>query len=235
MDFALSLVTRRKHSRTQSGNTNCTSPSAQTPYIYLLTRLSFVPHDLSGLINLLGGPEEFINRLDFLHTSGLTNIGNEPSFLTVFMYHYAGRPALSTQRVHTYIPAFFNASTIGLPGNDDSGAMGSFTAFCMTGLFPNPGQNVYLISPPFFESVSFTHPGTSKTATIKNVGFDPTYNNVYIQNATLNGKLYTKNWIGHEFFTEGMVLELFLGAMESDWGTRAEDLPPSMSVGSIGS
>jgi putative alpha-1,2-mannosidase len=206
--------------------------SLPSPTLALLTAYSFVPQDVASLITLLGGEDEFIKRLDFLHTSGLTDIGNEPSFLTVFLYHYAGRPALSTQRAHTYIPSFFNASTIGLPGNDDSGAMASFTAFCMLGLFPNPGQNVYLISPPFFESVSFKYPGASKAATIKNVGFDPSYKNVYIQNATLNGQPYARNWIGHELFAEGMVLELFLGEAESDWGTKDEDRPPSMSVGS---
>lgn len=169
-----------------------------------------------------------------MHTSGLTDIGNEPSFLTVFLYHYAGRPALSTQRAHSYVPSSFNASTTGLPGNDDSGAMASFSAFCMLGLFPNPGQNVYLISPPFFESVSFRHPQSSKTATIRNVGFDPSYENIYVQNATLNGKPYSRNWIGHEFFTDGMVLELFLGPTESDWGTKQQDRPPSMSAGSMG-
>jgi putative alpha-1,2-mannosidase len=194
---------------------------------------SFVPQDVAYLIKLLGGDDEFIKRLDFLHTSGLTDIGNEPSFLTVFLYHYAGRPALSTERVHSYVPEFFNANTTGLPGNDDNGAMASFTAFCMLGLFPNPGQNVYMISPPFFESVSFTYPGAAGPATIRNVGFDPSYKNVYIQNATLNGEPYTKNWIGHEFFAEGMVLELVLGEKESSWGTKVEDRPPSMSDGSV--
>lgn len=185
---------------------------------------------MATLIKLLGGPDEFVSRLDFFHTSGLADIGNEPVFLTVFQYHYAGRPALSAHRAHSYIPASFNASNDGLPGNDDSGAMGAFTVFSMTGLFPNPGQNVYLIIPPFFEAVSFTHPETNKTATIRNVNFDNTYKNIYIQNATLNGESYSKNWIGHEFFTEGMTLELTLGSEESSWGTRPEDLPPSLST-----
>ncbi|KAJ9200810.1 CAZyme family GH92 [Paecilomyces variotii] len=190
----------------------------------------YVPHDMASLIKLLGGPDEFVSRLDFFHTSGLADIGNEPVFLTVFQYHYAGRPALSARRSHSYIPASFNASNDGLPGNDDSGAMGAFTVFSMAGLFPNPGQNVYLITPPFFESVSFTHPETNKAATIRNVNFDKTYQNIYIQNATLNGRPYSKNWIGHEFFTEGMTLELTLGNEESSWGTRPEDLPPSLST-----
>jgi putative alpha-1,2-mannosidase len=61
----------------------------------------FVPHDIAKVIELLGGEETFLRRLDFFHTSGLADIGNEPVFLTVFMPHYAGRPALSTRRVHS--------------------------------------------------------------------------------------------------------------------------------------
>ncbi|KAI9711856.1 MAG: hypothetical protein M1820_002001 [Bogoriella megaspora] len=194
----------------------------------------YVPHDMAGNIELLGGPDQFIARLDYFFSSGLADISNEPVFLTVYSYHYAGRPALSTKRAHGYVPAYFNATTTGLPGNDDSGAMGAFTIFTMIGLFPNPGQNVYLISAPFFESVSITYPGTNHTSTIRNTNFDPTYTNVYIQNATLNGKPYTKNWIGHEFFTQGMTLELTLGSNESSWGTADEDLPPSLSTNSTG-
>jgi putative alpha-1,2-mannosidase len=202
---------------------------------FALTKLrySYVPHDVASLINLLGGPQEFIRRLDYFHTSGLADIGNEPVFLTVFLYHYAGRPALSSSRAQGYISSYFNSTTIGLPGNDDSGAMGAFQAFVMMGLFPNPGQDVYLITPPFFEAVSVTNPITNKTATIRNVNFDPGYKNLYIQNATLNGKRYTKNWIGHDFFTKGWTLELTLGDKESGWGTRIDDIPPSMSTGQM--
>ncbi|KAF8862999.1 hypothetical protein BDZ45DRAFT_584453 [Acephala macrosclerotiorum] len=191
----------------------------------------FVPHDIATLISQLGGKEAFIDRLNFLHESGLTDIGNEPSFLTVFLYHYAGRPGLSAQRVRTYIPDLFNTSTIGLPGNDDTGAMASFTAFCLSGLFPNPGQNVYFITPPFFESISFTNPLNGKVATVRNVGFDPSVEGgQYIQSATVNGESWTKNWIGHEFFSEGWTLELVLGGNESAWGTGQGDVPPSVST-----
>ncbi|KAJ0383251.1 hypothetical protein COL922a_010870 [Colletotrichum nupharicola] len=188
----------------------------------------FVPHDQATLINTYGGPDAFVKRLDFLHDQNITYIGNEPSFLTVFQYHYAGRPALSARRAHFYVPSFFSTAPDGLPGNDDSGAMGSFVAFTMMGLFPNPGQDVYLITPPFFESVEIKHPQTGKTAKIRNVNFDPTYRRIYIQSATLNGEPYRKNWLNHTFFTEGMELVLTLGRRESDWGTRIHDLPPSL-------
>ncbi|KAI6380848.1 hypothetical protein MCOR25_001517 [Pyricularia grisea] len=189
----------------------------------------FVPHDQAKLVTTYGGPSEFVRRLDFLHDRNITYIGNEPSFLTVYQYHYAGRPALSAKRVHFYIPRFFSPTAAGLPGNDDSGAMGSFVAFGMLGMFPNPGQDVYLITPPFFRAVNITNPDTGKTARIKTVGFDTEYKNIYIQSAKLDGKPYDKNWIEHSFFTEGKELELTLGPRESKWGTKVEDLPPSLS------
>jgi len=178
----------------------------------------------------MGGEEAFISRLDYFHASALADISNEPVFLTVYLYHYVGRPGLSTHRIHTYIPSSFRATTDGLPGNDDSGAMGAFFFFSVLGLFPVAGQNVYLISAPFFEEVSIQSPLTGKTATVRNVGFDPTYKKIYIQSAKVNGRPWTKSWIGHEFFTEGWTLELVLGEKESDWGTAPEARPPSFAA-----
>ncbi|KAF7533816.1 hypothetical protein G7054_g6768 [Neopestalotiopsis clavispora] len=187
-----------------------------------------VSQQMSTLINLMGGDESFISRLDYFHTSGLADISNEPVFSTVYLYHYAGRPALSTKRLHTYIPSAFNNTNGGLPGNDDSGSMGAFVAFGLLGLFPIAGQNVYLISAPFFEEVSIKNGLTGNTATIKTVGFDPSYVDIYIQSVTVNGEVWTKNWIGHELFTQGWTLEITLGSKESDWGTKIEDRPPSL-------
>lgn len=191
-----------------------------------------VPQDIATLISLMGGEEAFLDRLDYFHTSGLADISNEPVFSTVYLYHYAGRPGRSTERIHTYIPGSFTATNAGLPGNDDSGAMGSFLFFSMVGLFPVAGQNVYLLSAPFFESVSLTHPVTGKTATIRvTSGWDAGYQSIYIQNATVNGQAWSKSWIGHEFFTEGWTVELSLGTNEStSWGTAVGDRPPSYTA-----
>jgi putative alpha-1,2-mannosidase len=190
----------------------------------------YVPQDMASLITTLGGPSTFVKRLDYFHESGLLYIGDEQGFLDVFLYHYAGRPAKSAERAHFYIPSQFNSSVNGIPGNDDSGAMGSFAALTMLGIFPNAGQDVYFITPPFFEEVSIRNKATGKTATIRNIGFDAGYEGIYIQSATLDGVPYTKNWIGHAFFRDGGVLELTLGRNESAWGTGTEDLPPSLST-----
>jgi predicted alpha-1,2-mannosidase len=190
----------------------------------------FVPGDMASLITKLGGRDSFVKRLDFLHESGLLYMGDEQSFLTQFLYHYAGRPGLSATRAHTYIPAQFNTTLVGIPGNDDSGAMGAFASLTMMGLFPNAGQNVYFITPPFFKQVSIRNPQTGKVATIRNKNFDPKYNKVFIQSASLNGAPYTRNWIDHAFFLDGGVLELVLGEKESKWGTEEKDVPPSFST-----
>lgn len=190
----------------------------------------FVPQDMAALVATLGGPETFINRLTFLHKSGLLYIGDEQAFLPVFQFHYGGRPALSSVTAHSYIPSQFNDTTVGIPGNDDSGAMGSFSSLTMMGLWPISGQNVYLITPPFFKEVNVTNGQTGKTATVRNVNFDPTYEAIFIQSATLDGVPYTNNWLTHSFFLDGGVLELVLGKNESSWGTAAEDLPPSSST-----
>ncbi|KAF3384297.1 putative secreted glycosidase [Penicillium rolfsii] len=195
----------------------------------------FVPHDMAALIPMLGGPSNFVKRLDYLHDQNITYIGNEPAFLTVFQYHYAGRPAKSTARVRTYIPGYFSPTPAGLPGNDDSGAMGSFVAMSMMGLFPNPGQSVYLITVPFFESVSIVSPLTGNTATVRveNWSEFSSLNNTggsgFIESAYLNGNPYTRNWVDHDFFTQGQDLVLVLGRNESAWGTGPGDLPPSLS------
>lgn len=186
------------------------------------------------LIQTLGGPTPFINRLTYLHTTSLASITNEPSFLTPFQYHYAARPALSTHRIHSTIRASFAATPSGLPGNDDSGAMGSFLAWAMMGLFPNAGQDVYLITVPFSEEVRVTSPVTGKTARVRveveGGSFDPAHEVYYVQEARLNGERYGRSWVDHGFFGDGGDLVLVLGERESEWGTREEDLPPSLST-----
>ncbi|KAG5950578.1 hypothetical protein E4U53_004814 [Claviceps sorghi] len=191
----------------------------------------YVPHDQATLIPALGGQEEFIRRLKFLHdTPGLFYVGNEQSYLLIYLFHFAGRPGLSSRYAHRYIPSAFNDTVAGIPGNDDSGAMGSFTVLTMMGLYPMSGQNVYLIIPPFFRQVAIKSPATGRTATIRNINFDPEYKNIYIQSARLNGVPFYKSWITHEFFTKGGLLELTLGPVESGWGSGENNIPPSAST-----
>lgn len=190
----------------------------------------YVPQDHKSLIKTLGGREQFVKRLDFLHdTPGLLYIGDEQAFLPVFQYHYAGVPHKSVDKAHFYIGNQFNTTSSGIPGNDDSGGMGSFAALTMMGFWPVPGQDVYLINTPFFEEISIKNDITGKVARIINKNFDASYKRKYIQSAKMNGKEWKKNWFQHSFWLEGGTLELELGEKPSAWGTREEDVPPSYS------
>jgi putative alpha-1,2-mannosidase len=215
-------------------NTRTCSPTHEMHSCYFDTRKAtyegspwlysfYVPQDMAGLIKTIGGDDAFNERLDYFHSSGIAYMGNEQSFLTVFQFHYAGKPGKSSQWVHSYIPSQFNSSINGIPGNDDC-AMGAFSSMAMMGFFPVAGQDVYLLTAPFFPEIRLRTRG-ERLAVIKRIG-DP--EGIYIQSAKLNGIEYTKSWISHEFFLSGGVLELVTGPKESStWGVATKDRPPS--------
>ncbi|MBQ3631347.1 MAG: GH92 family glycosyl hydrolase [Prevotella sp.] len=117
-----------------------------------------VPHDVEALVEACGGAEAFRQRLDRFFAQGYYNVQNEPSFLTPCLYHWIGRPDLSVQRVHQILRDNYSDLPDGLPGNDDSGAMSSWLAFHMLGLYPNAGHNYYLLTLPTVDAYSLTLP-----------------------------------------------------------------------------
>ena len=115
-----------------------------------------IPHDVEGLIEACGGAAAFRRRLDLFFLKGYYNVQNEPSFLTPGLYHWIGRPDLSNERIHQIIRDNYTDAPDGLPGNDDSGAMSSWLAFHMMGLYPNAGMSYYLLNVPLFREYTFT-------------------------------------------------------------------------------
>lgn len=114
-----------------------------------------IPHDVPGLIRACGGKKQFRRRLDLFFEKDYYNVQNEPSFLSPCLYHWIGRPDLSTQRIHQIIRDNYTDQPDGLPGNDDSGAMSSWLAFHIMGLYPNAGHDYYLLNLPVVPEYSF--------------------------------------------------------------------------------
>jgi predicted alpha-1,2-mannosidase len=181
----------------------------------------FVPHDVPALIEMTGGKESFRKRLDIFFNNGYFDVSNEPSFLTPMLYHWIGRPDLSSDRVRHTIANHYSSDVDGLPGNDDSGAMSSWLAFHMMGLYPNAGHPYYLIHSPLVEKTAIKLE-TNKTFEIIAHNFSD--KNKYIVSAKLNGKAYDRAWILHEDINKGGTLELEMGAKPRDWGCCI--LPP---------
>ncbi|HEX9600854.1 MAG TPA: GH92 family glycosyl hydrolase [Mariniflexile sp.] len=181
-----------------------------------------VPHDIPEVVARSGGDMSFKNRLDTFFEKELYDVSNEPSFLAPTMYHWIGRPDLSSDRIRTIIKNNFNSSPKGLPGNDDSGAMSSWLAFHMMGLYPNAGQPYYLINAPLIRETTLQlEGGKSFKISTKNLSDK----NKYIKSALLNGKPYNKAWILHEDIVNGGELILEMASKPSSWGTAM--LPPT--------
>ena len=176
-----------------------------------------IPHDVPGLIAQCGGKEKFEERLDIFFDKGFYNVNNEPSFLTPCLYHWIGKPWRSDDRIREIITTHFNDSPMGLPGNDDSGAMSSWLAFHMTGLYPNAGQDYYLIHAPMLKETTF-HLEDGKDFTIRAERLSD--ENRYIQSVTLNGKDYPYSALRHKDLVAGGELVLKMGHKPGKWGTE---------------
>ncbi len=184
-----------------------------------------VPHDVAMLIKKTGGNEAFKKRLNTLFDKQFYNVANEPSFLSPNLYHWIGHPDLSNDRIHQIIDKNYNSSRNGIPGNDDSGAMSSWLAFHMMGLYPNAGQSYYLINSPYFKQ-TVIHQENGKDFTIKAKNLSD--KNKYIKSVTFNGKAFENAFIEHSDIVAGGVLEFEMAATPSKtWGTK--QVPPSKS------
>ncbi len=187
------------------------------------TYSTFVPQDVPALIKLSGGTQTLVDRLDaFFSVPERYDVGNEPGFLTPYLYNWAGRPDKTAEHVRAIIAASFHAGPKGLPGNDDSGAMSSWFAFGQLGIFPNAGQDLYLIGSPAYPETRL-HLAGGKTFTIEARGVSA--ENIYVASATLNGKPLERAWLRHAEIAAGGRLVLTMTAKPGDWAQK--ELPPA--------
>lgn len=206
-----------------------------------------IPHDVQGLINLIGGRKEFLRKLDTLFTMtpdetgpayapafskiGQYVHGNEPVHHVAYLFNYAGEPWKTQQRVRQIMDEKYIAAPDGLCGNDDMGQMSAWYIFSAMGFYPvAPGQNAFVLGSPLFEEMTLDlgdfYKGHKFTVKANGVSSE----NFYIQSATLNGKAYNKSWISHNDIINGGTLVFEMGPKPNkNWGNKPEDAPPSMS------
>ena len=201
----------------------------------------FVPHDVKGLIQGLGGEEGFIRSLDELfesesqltgdYKSDITGMigqyahGNEPCHHVAYLYHYAGAPWKTQQRVRTIMDSLYTDQPDGLCGNDDCGQLSAWYVLSAAGLYQvTPGHPVYCIGSPLFDNIVINlEDGKKFTITAKR-GNPQSY---YVHSARLNGQLYNKSYITHQTLLKGGTLTLIMDTVpQPRWGQRSEDRPP---------
>lgn len=195
----------------------------------------FVPHDVEGMISLMGGRGKFTEKLDSLFTvsselsgefvsadiSGLIGQyahGNEPSHHIIHLYNYAGQPWKAQELVDRVFEEQYRVDPDGLSGNEDCGQMSAWLVLNAMGFYQVcPGQLVYSIGRPMFETASFNLPG-GKKFTVKAKNFSK--ENKYIKSATLNGKPLAEPFFNHSDLAEGGGLVLEMSPVKTDWGVK---------------
>jgi predicted alpha-1,2-mannosidase len=180
----------------------------------------FVPHDVPGLIALIGGQATFVDKLDHFFDDGHADFSNEPSFHTPFLYNLAGTASKTQSRVRSVVEANFAVGPGGLPGNDDSGAMSAWLVWAAMGLYPlTPGEPTYQISGPLFDRITLAlDPKVYGGRRFVIEALNSMPGNIYIQSAALNGATLERSNLTHAQIVAGGTLSLTMGPAPSAWG-----------------
>jgi predicted alpha-1,2-mannosidase len=162
-----------------------------TPYVDTF----FVPQDIPGLIETLGGPEAFVKKLDGLFASGTYDQGNEPSHHIAYLYDDAGAAAKTQLHVHDIMTRLYRNTTGGLIGNDDAGQMSAWYVLSALGFYPvTPGVPRYSIGTPHFDEMTL-HAGGGRSLRIVAHGAEA--GKFYVRSVRLNGKLLDRMYLLH--------------------------------------
>ena len=115
----------------------------------------YVPFDTPGLIQLLGGEQEFYNELNATFETDNFDMANEPDITYPFLYNFIpGKEAKTGERVRNLISTHFSTAPGGIPGNDDTGTLSAWLVFSMMGIYPiSPAVMDYAVFTPTFSSV----------------------------------------------------------------------------------
>jgi predicted alpha-1,2-mannosidase len=200
--------------------------------------LWLVPHDVDGLVKLLGGDKPFAAKLDSLFvvegdmgeeaSPDITGLigqyahGNEPSHHVIYLYHYVGMPWRAAPLLRQVMSEMYHDDVDGLCGNEDVGQMSAWYILSAMGLYQvEPAGGRYLIGSPVLNSAEMSVGG--KTFTV--IAHHNSDKNMYVQSAKLNGRTYTKSYIDFKDIVKGGTLELTMGPQPSSFGKAKGDRP----------
>lgn len=191
----------------------------------------FVPHDIDGMVALMGGKEKVLSDLDsfFAKTpkdfswNAYYNHANEPVHHVPFLYNLLGKPWLTQYWTRTICKNAYKNLVEGLVGNEDVGQMSAWYVLAAIGLHPVcPGSTTFEITSPVFNKATVQlDKNYAKAASFLIEAKNNSSKNTYIQSALLNGKPYNKSHIDFSDIINGGVLELTMGDQPSyTWGVN---------------
>ncbi len=187
----------------------------------------FVPQDVDGMVKLMGGKEKvnadlvnFFEKAPFdMMWNDYYNHANEPVHHVPFLFNRIGTPWLTQKWTREICKKAYLNSVEGLVGNEDVGQMSAWYVLAASGIHPiAPGDSRYEITSPVFNKIILNADKATKFI-IESV--NNSEENIYIQKAILNGKLYNKCWIDYADLMKGGLLKLEMGAKPNkEWGVE---------------
>ncbi len=116
----------------------------------------YVPHDIKGLTQLMGGSKAFVNKLQMVFDKGYYDPANEPDIAYPHLFSYFKGEEWRTQKeIKRLLNTYFKNAPDGIPGNDDTGTMSAWAVFNMIGFYPDcPGEPAYTLTTPVFDKVT---------------------------------------------------------------------------------
>ena len=206
-----------------------------------------VPHDVTGVMELMGGEKEFVRKLDELFAMHLPGEyyeaneditsecliggyvhGNEPSHHIPYLYAWTLQPWKTQYWVREIMNRMYKNHIRGLSGNDDCGQMSAWYLFTAMGFYPVcPGTDQYVIGAPYLPYVKLSLPN-GKTFEIKAKGVSDKKR--YVKAVLLNGKPYSKMYITHSDIVNGGVIEFIMSDKPNkERGIEKADKPYSLT------
>lgn len=175
-------------------------------------------HDQAGLMQLMGGADNYVKYLDEHFAGGHNDHNNEPSHHYGYLYDMAGQPWKTQLRVREIARAHYGIGPAGLIGDDDCGQMSAWLIFTAFGFYPvNPASGDFMIGSPLYKTMSLR---LASGRMFRVVAMNNSEDNLYIQSATLNGRSLDKPVITWEDIQRGGTLRFVMGAKPSQWGSQ---------------
>lgn len=191
----------------------------------------FVPHDIPGMVELMGGKEKTLKDLssffektpDKMPWNQYYNHSNEPVHLVPFLFNHLDTPWLTQKWTRHICEKAYKNSVDGIVGNEDAGQMSAWYVLAAAGIHPScPGTTRYEITSPVFNEICiYLDPAyfKGKKFVIKALNNSP--ENRYIQKARLNNQEYNKCYLDFKDIVAGGILELTMGTTPNQsWGVE---------------
>lgn len=191
----------------------------------------FVPHDIEGMIELMGGRDSvmadltsfFNNTPDNMLWNSYYNHANEPVHLVPFLFNWLNAPWDTQKWTRHICSKAYDNKVEGLVGNEDAGQMSAWFVLASCGIHPScPGSSRMEITSPLFDKSEFQlDPNYASKGKFTIIAHNNSPENIYIQKALLNGVEHNKCYLDFSDITSGATLELFMGReANKKWGVN---------------